>query len=112
MGIGEPGVDGVAHFVMRGNNPTINDIELHLEELVLPVNLLANESLSLDDQPEEEQQQYYRVDSLCGNCNTRVRLVVLANNAAIRELQQLLFASLSIVCSRCARDPGLHDGRP
>nr|AUB51262.1 E7 protein [Human papillomavirus type 213]CAD1814379.1 E7 protein [Human papillomavirus type 213] len=97
---------------MRGNNPTINDIELHLEELVLPVNLLANESLSLDDQPEEEQQQYYRVDSLCGNCNTRVRLVVLANNAAIRELQQLLFASLSIVCSRCARDPGLHDGRP
>ena len=47
---------------MIGNHPDIKDIELDLQALVLPANLVAEESLSPDSEAdEEEEQQPYRV---------------------------------------------------
>ena len=61
---------------MKGTIATIPDV--CLEELVLPSNLLASEeSLSPDDEPEEEPTNPYRVDTYCGNCQRGVRLFLL-----------------------------------
>nr|AYA94520.1 MAG: E7 protein [Human papillomavirus] len=91
---------------MRGDVPTIPDIVL--SSLVLPANLLSNESLSPDEEPEEEQS--YRVDTLCYNCEARLRVVVVASEEAIRSLQQLLLRELHFLCPTCARTR-CHHGR-
>nr|AYA94327.1 MAG: E7 protein [Human papillomavirus] len=95
---------------MRGERPTINDIELNLEALVLPDNLLSNESLSPDTEGEEEEQAPYSVDTGCKACGTGVRLCVFSTQAAIRLLQHLLTSELSLLCPRCARNH-FHHGR-
>nr|AYA93878.1 MAG: E7 protein [Human papillomavirus] len=96
--------------MMRGNNPTIKDIELNLHDLVLPANLLTDESLSPDDFPEEEQQLPFKIDCSCGTCGAGVRLVVLATQIGISTLQQLLTSDLSVICPRCFRGH-FHHGR-
>ena len=53
---------------MRGERATIPDIELR--ELVLPANLVSDESLSPDAIAEEELCPY-RIDSQCQNCECR-----------------------------------------
>ncbi|AEM24629.1 transforming protein [Human papillomavirus 140] len=95
---------------MMGNAPTIKDIELDAElgDLILPSQLLCEESLSPDDSPEEELLSPYRVDSLCNSCTARVRLCVVATADAIQFLERLLFRDLSIVCPRCSRDVLRH----
>lgn len=94
---------------MRGNKPTIRDVELELEELVLPVNLMSNESLSPDDPgAEEEPLEPYKIDTSCGTCSTGVRLVVGATRAAIRTIEVLLTAELSLLCPTCARNRFRH----
>lgn len=93
---------------MRGNAPTIRDVDLELEDLVLPVNLLSNEtleeSLSPDDVPEEEPQALFNIDACCGTCSARVRVVVQATASGIRHLEILLLSDVSLVCVRCARN--------
>ena len=84
---------------MRGVCATIPDIVL--ERLVLPANLVCNESLSPDEEPEEEHN--YTVDSICHNCGARLRVCVAASAAAIRKLQTLLLSELQFVCPTCAR---------
>lgn len=89
---------------MRGQTATIKDINLELEELVIPANLLSNESLSPDETPEEEQVAPFKVDSLCPHCNKCIRLCVVATAGAIYLLEQLLLSSdLYFVCPACAR---------
>nr|AYA93852.1 MAG: E7 protein [Human papillomavirus] len=88
---------------MRGQQPTIKDIELDLRELVLPGNLLSNESLSTDDEAEEEQVSPFKVDSWCPNCHKGVRVCVIATTPAIRTLEVLLACNLSFVCPGCSR---------
>nr|AYA93498.1 MAG: E7 protein [Human papillomavirus] len=95
---------------MRGERPTINDIELNLEALVLPDNLLSNESLSPDIEYEEEEQSPYSIATCCRSCGTGVRLCVFSTRAAIRHLQELLTLELSLFCPRCARNH-FHHGR-
>lgn len=88
---------------MIGNKPTLNDIELDLEELVEPVNLYCEETLSPDSEGEEvEPQVVYKVETEC-ECGTALRLVVAATGAAIRTLHLLLTEELQIVCPQCAR---------
>nr|AYA94574.1 MAG: E7 protein [Human papillomavirus] len=91
---------------MRGDKATIPDIEL--EPLVLSANLICDESLSPDDAPEEEQN--YKVDSVCHTCGARLRVCVLASVFAIRQLQTLLLSDLHFLCPSCARKL-LHHGR-
>nr|AYA94412.1 MAG: E7 protein [Human papillomavirus] len=89
---------------MIGNHPDIKDIELDLQALVLPANLVAEESLSPDSEAdEEEEQQPYRVDTCCRSCGTGVRLCVISTQLAIRTLQQILVQELSLVCPGCSR---------
>ncbi|ATQ38346.1 E7 [Gammapapillomavirus 11] len=97
---------------MMGEKPTLKDIVLEeqLADMVMPANLLCEESLSPDDTPEEESLSPYQVDSLCKACNKRVRLFVVATAGAIFVLEQLLFQNLSIVCPVCSRS-NLHHGR-
>ena len=86
---------------MRGERATIPDIEL--SELVLPANLISDESLSPDVTPEEEQLPY-RVDTQCDKCNCRIRVTAVATEFGIRCLQQLLLQELSFLCLRCSRE--------
>ena len=89
---------------MRGQRPSLEDIELNLFDLVLPGNLLAaEESLSPDEEPEEEQIEPYKVDTYCGTCRTGVRIFILATGAAVRTLQHLLSGELTILCTGCSR---------
>mgnify|MGYP002759076618 CR=1 FL=1 len=88
---------------MQGKHPTIKDINLELSELVIPENLLCNESLSTDEEPEEEQVTPYQVDSWCPNCNKGVRVCVLATSFAIQAFQRLLTQQLQFVCPGCSR---------
>ncbi|ATQ38162.1 E7 [Gammapapillomavirus sp.] len=92
---------------MIGDRPTVGDISLNLEELVLPDNLLCNESLSPDSEPEEEQD-LYRIDTCCKLCNCRIRVVVFATGSAIALFEQLLFGQLSFLCPRCSRATSQH----
>lgn len=96
---------------MIGKQPNIpGDIELELEELVLPQNLLSEESLSPDSEADEEEElQPFKIDTCCA-CETGVRVCVLATSAAIRTLQQLLLQELKIICPRCSRNL-LRNGR-
>lgn len=98
---------------MRGPDVDIDDIELHLESLVLPENLLSNESLSPDTegQPEEVEQVPYRVDTYCRACGTGVRVCVLATRLAILTLEQLLTVELSLLCPSCSRIHFRHGRR-
>lgn len=90
---------------MIGPQSDVKDIELHLEELVLPENLLSNESLSPDTegQPEEVEQVPYRVDTYCKACGTGVRVCVLASRLAILTFERLLVEELCLLCPSCSR---------
>ncbi|CDI44918.1 E7 protein [Human papillomavirus 184] len=95
---------------MIGPSHSIDDIELDLHDLVLPANLISEESLSPDSDPEEEEQLPFRVETSCKSCGTGVRFSVCATQAAIRTLQVLLQQELSLLCLRCARNI-LQNGR-
>lgn len=94
---------------MRGLVPSPQSIDIDFNELVLPNNLLAEEeSLSPDADPEEEERHPYLVDTYCHTCKASVRLSIVATTAAVRTLQQLLFAELNILCTRCAKGLARH----
>lgn len=87
----------------------MRDIELDLNEIVLPANLVADETLDSVD-IEEEPKSEYKVDTCCNTCSASVRLVVAATGDGIRHLEFLLVHDrLAIVCARCARNR--RDGR-
>jgi hypothetical protein len=95
---------------MKGIVATIPDISL--ENLVLPVNLLAaEESLSPDIEAEVEPANPYRVDTSCGNCKRGVRLFFVATSASIRTLHLLLLEELSVICLACSREICQHGRR-
>lgn len=90
---------------MRGPQCNTGDIELELDSLVCPENLLCSESLSPDSegQAEEVEQVPYKVDTYCKACGTGVRLCVLASRLAILTFEQLLTFELSLLCPSCSR---------
>lgn len=91
------------HAKMRGNVATLKDIVLESADLVEPVNLYCDESLSEDSVPEEEEEfSPYSIDTVCA-CGVKVRLVVKATNAAIHTFEALLFQELQIICPVCSR---------
>lgn len=94
---------------MRGNEPTLKDIELELEPLVLPANLLSDESLSPDSEGEEECLNPYRVVTSCTGCSCSIRFFVVSSRDCIRSLQQLLLTDLSFLCLNCSK--GTRNGR-
>lgn len=95
---------------MRGQEPTIRDINLNLEELVLPLNLLSDEDEPPvgDDSVAEEEQRLFRVDTSCANCETGIRVIVYATESGARRLFDLLLEELSFVCPGCARSSVRH----
>lgn len=96
---------------MIGLQPSNENIGIELEELVLPQNLIAEESLSPDVDPEEEERHPYWVDTCCGTCKASVRICILATSTAVCSLNFLLQAQLSIVCTKCSKGR-LQHGRP
>lgn len=93
---------------MRGIAPTNRDLGLNLDELVLPENLLSDETL--DTEEEESQPEHYRVVTDCNRCHCSLRLCVAVQSSFhIRALQTLLLDGLSLVCQRCTRE--LNNGR-
>lgn len=89
---------------MIGQVANIRDIELDLDTLVLPENLLSNESLSPDTEgQEEEEQEAFKIDTCCKACGAGVRCFVFATRTAISVLQQLLLLELNLLCPTCGR---------
>ena len=95
---------------MIGNQPSKECLNINLEELVLPQNLIAEESLSPDVDPEEEERQPFSVDTFCGTCNASVRLCITATSSAVCLLRVLLQGELAIVCVGCSKGR-LRNGR-
>lgn len=95
---------------MIGNQPSKECLNINLEELVLPQNLIAEESLSPDVDPEEEERQPFLVDTFCGTCNASVRLCITATSSAVCLLRVLLQGELAIVCVGCSKGR-LRNGR-
>ncbi|AGM37978.1 E7 [Felis catus papillomavirus 3] len=95
---------------MRGDKPSIQDIELDLQELVLPANLLADEILETEEVEPPPESQAYRIVTCCGICERKVRLFVSATSSQIRVQQELFLAGLSIICVACCRDLTQHGG--
>lgn len=95
---------------MIGNQPSKECLNINLEELVLPQNLIAEESLSPDVDPEEEERQPFSVDTFCGTCNASVRLCITATSSAVCLLRVLLQGELAIVCVGCSKRR-LRNGR-
>lgn len=104
-GIGEDFVESVSlqYSKMRGDRPTVKQLDIDLEELVLPINLLSDEQLPVEEEVEVELKEPFRVSTCCGICHTNVRLFVLATTPAIRGLEQLLLEDLNVVCVSCAK---------
>lgn len=90
---------------MRGNEPAVRDLNIVLEDLVLPANLLSNENLDSDeDEVEEESQCPYKIDTCCSNCQVALRLFVTATSEGIRTFEQLLLSAVTIICPKCAKE--------
>ena len=89
---------------MQGEVTTIQDIVL--ESLVIPANLVCNESLSPDEEAEEES--LYKVDSICHSCGAGLRICVVASSFAIRRLHTLLLGDLHLLCPHCVRSLCQH----
>lgn len=89
------------------------DIELDLQSLVLPENLLSNESLSPDTegQAEEVEQAPYTIDTTCNSCGARVRICVVATRSGILLLQELLTQEVNLLCPSCSRNTLRHGRR-
>lgn len=90
---------------MIGQAVNIRDIELNLEALVLPENLLSDESLSPDTEGQEQEVELepFSIVSSCQACGAGVRICVFATRFAIQTLQQLLTLELSLLCPSCSR---------
>lgn len=95
---------------MIGNQPSKECFNINLEDLVLPQNLIAEESLSPDVDPEEEERQPFSVDTFCGTCNASVRLCITATSSAVCLLRVLLQGELAIICVGCSKGR-LRNGR-
>lgn len=93
-------VSAARAFKMQGQQPTIKDICLDLQEITVTDLLCRDENLSPDS---EEEQDIFKVDTRCENCKARVRVCVQASTFGIRCLQQLLAAHLSFLCPGCSR---------
>lgn len=97
---------------MIGKEPCVGDVELDLSELVIPDNLLCEESvesLSPDCEPEEEQaRSTYKVDTTCCFCEAAIRLCVVASVPAIHLFEELLLGGFLLICPRCSRGPFQH----
>lgn len=85
---------------MRGGEVDLRDIVLQAIEEQEPgeVDLRCYENFE-----EVEPRNPYRILIQCPFCQTRLRLWVLANSAAIRVLEELLVTNIDLVCSRCAQ---------
>lgn len=89
---------------MRGERPTLRDINLDLQDLVMPDNLLSGEVLDPEEELEEVEPRHpYSIVTECNNCSGKLRLHVVTTSTGIRDLQELFFRNLSLLCCTCAR---------
>lgn len=98
---------------MIGQNVNLKDIVLN--EVPDAVDLHCGEVLQ--EEEEEEQQVHeaiiqepYRVSICCGYCRQPITFVCLATIIAVRQLQELLFGPLGLVCARCVIERRLNHG--
>ncbi|AXQ03955.1 E7 [Canine papillomavirus 22] len=95
---------------MIGLEPTTKQLDLKLDELVLPQNLLSAESLDTEEEESDPEPVHYRVVTQCDRCDGRLRLFVrVEQQEQIHHLHNLLLNGLSLVCPGCAKD--LNHGR-
>ncbi|ATQ38220.1 E7 [Gammapapillomavirus 6] len=98
---------------MRSTEPTIKDINVELEPLVIPENLLCGE-VSLEEEEEEQEEQAqspYRVVTQCKHCSKQLCVYVVATDVGIRIFEHVLCGDLDLVCPTCGRQQHRHGGQ-
>lgn len=85
-------------FKMRGNQPSIRDISLELQQLVCPVSLECDEVI----EPQAPLPDPYAVAVTCYKCDRELTFCLYASRGGIRELQLLLIESLGLLCAPCS----------
>nr|AYA94406.1 MAG: E7 protein [Human papillomavirus] len=88
---------------MIGQEATIKDIELDLDSLVSPANLLCDEEVIHEEALEEDPCTPFRVETHCNSCERRLKLHVVATEFGIRYFQTLLLQHLSLLRPSCSR---------
>lgn len=93
---------------MIGEKPTLEDIVL--TEAPCPIDLYCDEQMpteeelgSLDkgDSQSETLLQVYVIESRCGFCRQRIRIVVECKHESIIAIQGLMIEDLSFLCPDC-----------
>ncbi|AVE16213.1 E7 [Human papillomavirus type 203] len=93
---------------MIGQEVTIKDIELELDSLVSPANLLCDEEVIHEEALEVDPRTPFRVETQCDSCERRLKLHVVATEVGIRHFQFLLLQHLSLLCPACSRNVLQH----
>ena len=97
---------------MIGKEATLPDIVLQ-EEFGQPIDLQCYENLTAEVPAEQELEAEeeliqgipYKVIATCGGgCGARLRVFVLATDAAIRSFQELLLEELQFLCPQCREE--------
>ncbi|BBU60027.1 E7 protein [Bos taurus papillomavirus 28] len=85
---------------MKGQDVTLRDITLELQEVVSPINLHCEEELEIE---EVDFSDPYAITTYCYKCEIVLRLAVIATSDGIHQLQQLLLGTVSLLCPACAK---------
>ncbi|AXN57295.1 E7 [Macaca mulatta papillomavirus 4] len=94
---------------MRSNAPNTQNLNLDIADLVLPANLISDETLSSDE--EVESLPSFSIDTFCASCHAALRLFVQSSNETVRALQRLFLEDLSVLCTTCGRERARHGRR-
>lgn len=80
---------------------TLEGIAAELESVVSPINLNCEEDIETE---EVECLIPFAITAACYCCEEQLRIAVVTSDQGIRQLQELLLGSLSLLCAACSRE--------
>lgn len=81
---------------------TLEDIAVEFQDVISPISLSCEE-----EEIETEVVEYpvpYEIQAVCYCCEEQLRIAVVTSTSGIRQLQDLLLDSLSLLCAGCSRE--------
>nr|P08350.2 RecName: Full=Protein E7 [Bos taurus papillomavirus 4] len=85
---------------MKGQNVTLQDIAIELEDTISPINLHCEEEIETE---EVDTPNPFAITATCYACEQVLRLAVVTSTEGIHQLQQLLFDNLFLLCAACSK---------
>lgn len=80
---------------------TLENVSQEFEHVISPISLTCEEEIEIE---EVDLPAPYAIETVCYVCEEQLRISVVTSNQGIRDLQQLLLDSLSLLCAACSRD--------